>query len=483
MSRLVVGPFNRAEGDLEVRLEVEGGHVQSARVVSPLYRGFETMLVGKDPRDALVIAPRICGICSVSQSVAAAEALAAAIGIQPMPNGQLVTNIVHATENLADHLTHFYMFFMPDFTREVYRDKSWYGDIATRFTALKGTAAQDVLPPRAEFMHIVGLLAGKWPHSLSMQPGGVTRVVTAPDVQHLRALLSSFRRFLQRHVFGCPLEAFSELNSLTALYGWADGLPASHSDLLGFLRVSRDLDLNRMGQSGHRFLSFGAYHIDGTHLFDRGLSNGKVLQRLNTGLISEDISNAWMLGDAVAPHPFDGETAPDPEMEQGYTWCKAPRLEGKPAEVGALARQVVDGHPLALDMVAHHGGGVEARIIARFIEIARLVPAMEKWVSEIRPADAFITHGDMPDRAEGAGLVEAARGALGHWLRVEEGKIANYQIIAPTTWNFSPRDAQGQPGPLEQALVDAPILPGEKDPVSVQHIVRSFDPCMVCTVH
>jgi hydrogenase large subunit len=81
------------------------------------------------------------------------------------------------------------------------------------------------------------------------------------------------------------------------------------------------------------------------------------------------------------------------------------------------------------------------------------------------------------------GLVEAARGALGHWLRVERGRIAQYQIIAPTSWNFSPRDAAGQPGPLEAALVDAPVRPGETTPVAVQHIVRSFDPCMVCTVH
>ncbi|MBL4558192.1 MAG: nickel-dependent hydrogenase large subunit [Rhodobacteraceae bacterium] len=80
-------------------------------------------------------------------------------------------------------------------------------------------------------------------------------------------------------------------------------------------------------------------------------------------------------------------------------------------------------------------------------------------------------------------LVEAARGALGHWLRVEGGRIAAYQIVAPTTWNFSPRDAAGQPGPLEAALEGAPVGAGETTPIAVQHIVRSFDPCMVCTVH
>ena len=95
----------------------------------------------------------------------------------------------------------------------------------------------------------------------------------------------------------------------------------------------------------------------------------------------------------------------------------------------------------------------------------------------------FRSPAPLPDGATGTGLTEAARGALGHWLRVEHGRIAGYQIVAPTSWNFSPRDAAGTPGALEAALVGAPVQPGEATPVAVQHIVRSFDPCMVCTVH
>jgi hydrogenase large subunit len=90
---------------------------------------------------------------------------------------------------------------------------------------------------------------------------------------------------------------------------------------------------------------------------------------------------------------------------------------------------------------------------------------------------------EVPKTGRGMGLVEAARGSLGHWVVIEDGRIANYQIVAPTTWNFSPRDAEGQPGPLEAALVGAPVAEGEDVPMTVQHIVRSFDPCMVCTVH
>ena len=104
MTRLIVGPFNRVEGDLEVQLELAEGRVASARVNAPMYRGFEQMLVGREPHDALVIVPRICGICSVSQSVAAARAIADAAGVELPPNGVHVTNLMLACENLADHV-------------------------------------------------------------------------------------------------------------------------------------------------------------------------------------------------------------------------------------------------------------------------------------------------------------------------------------------------------------------------------------------
>ena len=149
-------------------------------------------------------------------------------------------------------------------------------------------------------------------------------------------------------------------------------------------------------------------------------------------------------------------------------------------ETGALARQVVNGHPLARDLVQQGGGNVKSRVVARLLEIAVILPEMEKWVQQLIPGEPFCTQGEMPAEASGAGLVEAARGSLGHWISVAGGRIANYQIISPTTWNFSPRDGGGTPGPLEQALVDTPVGEGN---VAVQHVVRSFDPCMVCTVH
>jgi len=135
------------------------------------------------------------------------------------------------------------------------------------------------------------------------------------------------------------------------------------------------------------------------------------------------------------------------------------------------------------DLVAASAGNVRNRVIARLLELALVLPAMESWVRELRPGDAFCHQGELPKEADGTGLVEAARGSLGHWISIRKGLIANYQVIAPTTWTFSPRDGEGTFGALAQALVGAPVRAGEKTPVAVQHIVRSCDPCMVCTVH
>ena len=483
MTRLVVGPFNRVEGDLEVKLDIAEGRVERAQVNSPLYRGFERMLTGKPPADALVYAPRICGICSVSQSVSAAKALAEAQALEMPPNGALAVNLVHATENVADHLTHFYLFFMPDFARDIYAGEPWHAVAQDRFRALKGTAAQDMLPARAQFMHLMGILAGKWPHTLSVQPGGSTRAVTSGEIARLSAILSAFRRFLERTLYGDRLERVATISSVDELDAWAAEKPPHSSDFRHFLSLSIPLALNRLGPSAGVFMSYGAYGTGEDALFARGVYSNGAVSALDETAIAEDVSHAWYARQDGALAPGKGDSRPDADRADAYSWCKAPRLDGGVAEVGALARQLVDGHPLARDLVSRDGGTVHSRVVARLVEIALVVIAMEGWVEALRPGERFIEHKRMPDAGEGVGLTEAARGSLGHWLRIENGKIANYQIIAPTTWNFSPRDAAGTPGPLEQALEGAPVRPGETEPVAVQHIVRSFDPCLVCTVH
>ncbi len=484
MTRLIVGPFNRVEGDLEVRLEIAHGVVSSAEVVSPLYRGFEQILAGKSLADALVFAPRICGICSVSQSVSAAYALQEVQGLTMAPSGQIAINLIHATENIADHLTHFYLFFMPDFVRPTYHTMPWYEDAVTRFTPIKGSAGQDMLPARAEFLNIMGLLAGKWPHTLGIRPGGSTRAITDAEKARLYSLVKGFRRFLERHLYGDTLEAVAALHSFADLQRWVEQRGPSRADFGMFLKMAETLHLADLGQAGQLFMSYGAYRQQEGHHLPQGVFDTATgqLTALNTEHIVEDTASSWYEAQGER-HPYDGRTLPGSGLGPGYSWCKAPRYEGKVIEVGALARQLVAGHPLLLDMVRGSRGSVLSRVVARLLELAATIQAMEGWLEMLDPTAPFLVHGKDPLLGRGFGLTEAARGALGHWLVVDHGKIGNYQIIAPTTWNFSPRDHLGQPGALEQALVEAPIRDGETTPVSVQHIVRSFDPCMVCTVH
>jgi hydrogenase large subunit len=473
-TRLIVGPFNRVEGDLEVTLDTADGVVREARVGAMLYRGVEAMMRGRPATDVLVVAPRICGICSVSQSVAAARALGAVTGSAPPANGRLAADLVLACETVADHLTHFLLFFMPDFARACYAGRPWYELARRRFAAGEGEAAARLLPARARFLHLMGLLAGKWPHSLALQPGGTTKAVDAGERVRLLAILAEFRAELETVVFAERLETIASLDGIDALEAWADAAAPEAGDFRLFLHLARDLGLDGLGRGPGTYLSSGGF-------FHGGVLDGQgPVAPFDPAAITEDPAHAWLSG--VPAHPFAGATVPAADKAGAYSWCKAPRLGGRVVEVGALARQAVDGQPLARAL-AIAGGGVRARVVARLLEVARLLPLMEQWVRALQPGGPFCLEG--PPAVDGAavGLAEAARGTLGHWLTLAGGRVSAYQIVAPTTWNFSPRDGASIPGALEQALVGTPAAPGDPNPVAVQHVVRSFDPCMVCTVH
>ncbi|MBQ0957481.1 nickel-dependent hydrogenase large subunit [Ideonella sp. 4Y11] len=486
--QLQLGPFNRVEGDLEVTLEMADGVVRAARVTATMYRGFEQMLPGRDPLDALVIVPRICGICSVSQSVASARALADLAGVQPPPNGERVINLMLACENLADHLAHFYLFFMPDFTRADYAGRAWFAEAQRRFAALDGSGggehARAAVQARQRWFRLMGLLGGKWPHTQSVLPGGSSRPVEASERLRLLGWVREFRQFLEQQLFGDTLEAVAALDSEAALAAWVDAAPGQ-GDLRLFLAIAADLGLDRLGPGPGLSLSVGAYPIEGRPALAPGLwdASAACLSAVDLDQVREDAHHAWLADEGGPRHPWQGLTQPQADKPQAYSWNKAPRLGGRVLETGAMARQLADGQPLVRALVARAGSSVQARVLARLLEIARVLPRMEDWLTGLRPREPFHTVHTLPSEGQGSGHTEAARGTLGHWLRVEQGRLASYQIVAPTSWNFSPRDAQGLPGALEAALVGLPVREGESAPVAVQHIVRSFDPCMVCTVH
>jgi Ni,Fe-hydrogenase I large subunit len=279
------------------------------------------------------------------------------------------------------------------------------------------------------------------------------------------------------------------------------------------------------GGLGH-YLSYGDYPIDTSGDPSRlWLPRGVILNRdlsvvhpMDHKQITEAVTHSWYEyagGDQAAKHPWDGETTPKYtgprppyeflDTDKKYTWLKTPRYNGLPMEVGPLARMLVAyaaGHTgvrAAVDGVLKTlGVGPPAlfstlgRIAARAIETQLVAAELLVWhdqlVANIKRGDLRIHDGarwdpaTWPKEAQGWGFHEAPRGALGHWVRIRDGAIANYQAVVPSTWNGSPRDAKGQRGAWEAALLGTPVA-NPSQPVEILRTVHSFDPCMACAVH
>jgi hydrogenase large subunit len=219
-------------------------------------------------------------------------------------------------------------------------------------------------------------------------------------------------------------------------------------------------------------------------LIPSGFVCGAQRQMFNQEKIAEDISFAWYRDNGDPKHPFSGDTLPYATGNEGvkYSWTKAPRYDGKPAETGPLAEMLISENPLFMDLVSAEGPNSFVRQLARIVRLAYFLPVMEKWLSEASQGDTFYHFVEEIDEGEGMGLVHGARGALGHWVKVAGGEIQHYQIITPTAWNASPRDGSVTRGPWEEALIGT-RLKDLNNPLELGHIVRSFDACMVCAVH
>ena len=241
-------------------------------------------------------------------------------------------------------------------------------------------------------------------------------------------------------------------------------------------------------------------------------------QRLDQNLIQEYVAHSWYAygdGDNIGKHPWQGSTehkytGPQKaydflDTNGKYSWLKAPRYNDQVMEVGPLARMVVAyaaGHQRVRQLVdetlASLLMGSDAlfstlgRVAARGVETQLVAEQLGAWIGQLETnmntGNLAIHNGarwepnTWPAQATGWGATEAPRGALGHWVVIKNGKIETYQMVVSTTWNGSPRDARGQRGPWEQALIGTPVADPEK-PVEVLRTVHSFDPCMSCAVH
>jgi uptake hydrogenase large subunit len=489
-------PLNRVEGDLEVRVELEGGCVSDAWAAGTMYRGIENILIGRGVFDGLVITPRICGMCSTAHLTAASKVLDSIAGVQPPPDAIRVRNLALMAELLQNDVRQTFLTFAADFANPAYQGHSFYPEALRRYAPLKGETAIQVIRQTKHIVEIVAILGGQWPHSSYMVPGGVAGVPSVADLVQCQHVLAGYRAWYESRILGCPVERWLEVRCRADLDAWLAECPAHrNSDLGCFIRFARQLGLDQIGRGPGNFISFGQLDLpadtavrgrDGnpTHLVPAGFAHGGQIDPLDPAKVAEHVAYSWYVDHPGGQHPAEGQTRPYATGGESrkYSWAKAPRYNGLPAETGPLAEMIISRNPLFTDLLDQQRPNVFVRQLARLVRPAGLMPAMQQWLAEVTPDGSFYIPAPAIVEGEGFGSTQAARGALGHWVKIADAKIQQYQIITPTAWNGSPRDSDGVRGPWEEALIGTPVQ-DPANPVELGHVVRSFDPCLVCTVH
>lgn len=504
MTKIIVDPITRIEGHLKIEVVTENGVVKDADSSGILFRGIELILQGRDPRDAQRYTQRICGICPTSHSIAATLNLDSAFGIaDKIPdNGRIVRNLILGAAHIADHILHFYHLAALDYI-DITKIAGYNGNDPTlnsvKEFALRGELAPFVpryegdyrlsdqmnidalahyvkaLEMRRKGQEMVAIFGGKLPHNMGVIPGGVTETVTVDKIASFLWKLNELRDFID-NVYVPDVLAVAETYS----------------------------DYFEIGAGCRNLLSYGSFDLEGGNpdltkrkrLMKQGtISTDLKLKDLEMDKILEHVKHSWYADSSTGKHPTRGETRPQPGKNGAYSWVKAPRYDGKVYEVGPLARVVAtyaSGDPAVKGLVdsvlSRFKAGpnvlfsVLGRHAARALYCKYVADSMPGWLLQLKPGEPAYQDYEIPDESRGMGLVEAARGALGHWIEIKDKKIANYQCVVPSTWNLCPRDDKGQPGAVEQALIGTRIR-DENNPFEIGRIVRSFDPCLACAIH
>lgn len=500
---VTIDPITRIEGHLAIRIEIDSNRVINAFSSGEMFRGFEVILKGRDPLDAQQITQRICGVCPISHGTASILAQDAAYKITPPKNGRLIRNLVLGANFMQSHILHFYHLAALDFVDITAITKYKGKDPALRELKqwVKAQLSSNVLFPAAPFLprysgqyvqntelniqgikhyldaldmrtlsHKMGaIFGGKLPHAATLVPGGVTEKVTADKIAACKSIISKLQTFIDT----------SYLHDVTEV---AAAFP----------------EYFRIGKGCGNTLAYGVFpesSDDSAKLLPSGVVTKGKLNPFDATKITEDVKYS-LYSSPSGLHPAKGETAPAPHKSGAYSWLKAPRYNGTVVEVGPLARILaayfkgenravknsVDGLLAKLGKKPKDLLSVLGRHAARAIECKVVADRCAEWVEQLTPGEPTFQDFSIPETGRGIGLTEAPRGALGHWLEINNHKISRYQCVVPTTWNCSPRDDNGNQGAVEQALKGTPIADG-KNPIEATRVVRSFDPCIACAVH
>lgn len=512
---VTVDPMTRIEGHLRFETTVSDGVVTDARCSGEMFRGIEKALQGYDARVAQHVTQRVCGVCPYAHAEAAALALESAMGLKPNANGQLLRNLIVGAYHLHDYLLHFYVLSALDFVDVTavanYQGKD-AGLLAVRdwvlaelasgkvfpaapfFPRYAGNYSQnpdlnisavrhylDAIPLMAEAQKMVAIFGGKAPHPVSIEAGGVTARPGLEALAHYSTLLDRLESFI-RHQY--------------------------RDDLLAVAEEFRDWF--REGKGYGNLLSYPFLPEAGgaSHAFAGGVSLGGAFRPLDVALITEDHRYGFYrdaAGGAVRPlgggdlEPISyAEFQAEKKRPDGkYSWTRAPRYAGEVMEVGPAARVVntyragtnprlnalVDTLNQRLGIGVEDYNSVMGRHLCRYVTAEIILDRLRADLAAVNPGEPAFLEREVPRGAAGYGLTEASRGALGHWIQTDaQGLIRKYELVVPTTWNMSPRDAQGRPGAVENMLIGTRVADAD-NPLELARVVRSADPCLACSVH
>ena len=537
MTRSVIDPITRIEGHLRVEMEVENGVVADAWVSGGCFRGMEMVVENRTPEDAAQIVQRICGVCPVSHAHASSIAGDKAYGITISNNARIVRNLLEGAQFLHSHILWLYNLAALDYVNplnalqanvddayavalenglalhsdlnQLYEKLAAFADngqlsifSGNWFDADGGEAYVDnpeanliltshyleALKMQARSSEMAALLGGKMPHVMTSIPGGNMWVPTESKLDDLLAMATEVRDWVNDTVLADTV-MLAKLYPEVLTFGKGCGRYIAWGVFEGPDWPYGD---NYTEQMLNRYLPMA--------VLDEQFQASDVQENL----ITEYMGRSWYKGSETYTSPY---FVTDPDfteynVDDRYSWVKAPAYDGKPMEAGSMARifaAYVRGVPFikeqvdaVLGILGAKPGDLAAfqstlgRTAIRQIETIYIANLMVEWVNELAEA---IKGGDSeyfrePARltGEGTGFWEAPRGALYHSEKVVDGKIEGYQIIIPSTWNLAPINGDGEHGPLEQALIGVPVADIEK-PINALRTVHSFDPCTACAVH
>ena len=553
-TKIVVDPITRIEGHLRIEAQTENGRIANAWASATQFRGLEIIMENRDPRDAWAYTQRICGVCTVVHAVASCRAVEDALDIRIPANANTIRNLVHGMQFVQDHVIHFYHLHALDWvdvTSALKADPAATSKLAQSLSPWPNNSTTYFKEVQTRLQTFVGsgqlgpFANGYWGHPAYKLPPEVNLLAVA----HYLEALDWQRDVIRLHtIFGGKnphpnflvggMASAINLDSRATINGAR--LAEVHDLITKAQRFVEEVywpdlvaiagfykDWAAIGGGTGNYLSGGEFpatdirDVDSLYL-PRGVILNKDLSKVlpyDQAGVAEYIHSSWYeysKDNEAGLHPYEGETKPKYTGPQApwtflqdsdkYTWMKAPRYNGKPMEVGPLARMLVayaSGHkdvvPLVNDTLKTLGAPPTAlfstlgRTAARGIETVLLARKLSGWydelVARIKAGDTTTFDGKKwepstwPKTAKGYGVLDAPRGILGHWVQIEDGKIKHYQCVVPSTWNCSPRDAKGQMGPYEAALVDNHPLADPARPIEILRTIHSFDPCIACGVH